>query len=1455
MEGFVGLGCNTRAVTQERRRLGRLRGTASHAVLALAAVVALGGSAWASVDAGTSANISSLGSSITLNGGTVVIDGSKTFGNAISFNSVSGNTIDAKGATASLTGKLSGSGDIIFANTGSGGVLSLLNSSNDYTGKTTINSGATLALVDSNASSDTNTDSGTIARSQMVTVNGTLDISGTVGGASLIGMQGSGNVVLGAETLTLYDYDSTAAVTYPTNTIFSGVISGTGGLLLSSGEITLTGVNTLTGAVTISSDTLHLSGNGSISQASSVVVYGTLDATAANSAVFKSLTGSGTVSLGSNDLVLTAASGSFTGVITTTGKLVLNGGTEYLGGTTNTFGQGVVINSGTLEIGGASTDMTIGYNVANSDTLTYYNTYGVTMNGVVSGTGGVDKWGSGIATITTVQTYTGATVISSGTLKLTGDGAIAASSGVEVDSILDLTESNGASIQSLTGIGTVRLGTQALTVTAGNGDFSGTITGTGGLVVAGGTQSLSGTNTYTGATSVTGGKLILVAGSSLKSSVTLAGGYLQVNPGVTATGNATIISLASADPSSSVMLGANTLVLSSANDEFKGAITGTGNLTIAGGTETLSGTSTYSGTTTVSAGSLILTGSLSSSSKLVINGTFDATNAADAALSYVSLAGSGAVKLGGHALTLNTASGVTTVFSGVLSGTAGLTVSGQGTQVLSGANTYTGGTTVNSGAMLQIGNGNNTGSITGNILDNGTVRFYRLDSTVFSGVISGSGAVIQGGIGTTILTADNTYTGGTTITAGTLQIGDGTHASGSITGDITDNGTLAFARTGSTTINAVVSGYGSLAINAGTIALTGVSTYTGNTTIASGAELDLVGSAAIASSNRVIANGTFDISGTPGASIISLSGNGAVNLGAQALTITAGNDSFDGTLSGTGGLIINSGSETLSGNSSAFTGTTTVNGGALTVTGSIANSAMTVKSGGLVAGTGTVGALTVESGGTVKAGVNGAGTLTVNGAMTLASGGTYAVDVTSAGSAKLAVNGTAGLHGTLAITSSDGTYDLGHKVTVLTATGGIDYTGLTAATTFSGANKAVFKETLDEQANALAVTVNLYQLSPALVAAGTPTQNQTNVVTGIDKALAYADSQHSSAPAAFQALGNDTGAELLTDTAALAGEIGADTSLAAKAMFSPFLDSLSERTAMLRPLGNGQARPFETWVAGFGGTDTVAGDAGVGTHKFRANVDGVVVGAQWSPWANTLIGGAIGAGTSDFHIAGDLGKGTATSIEAGVYGYIQASRHIYNSFAAGVSTTEIKTSRVISVNGDDTLTGKLTAYTFGGRYEAGLQLPLVTPYIGVQDHVTMLPGYTEGASAGAATYALKYDSRTVNAGRAEIGLRHFIDLEVTPRWILTPDFTVHLNDRLAYAYDLGDGPEASAMFASLPQSDFTTFGAKSGRHAGIASIGADVLFTNGLHLTTHFDAEVSQKSEAFTGFAGFGYTW
>ena len=117
----------------------------------------------------------------------------------------------------------------------------------------------------------------------------------------------------------------------------------------------------------------------------------------------------------------------------------------------------------------------------------------------------------------------------------------------------------------------------------------------------------------------------------------------------------------------------------------------------------------------------------------------------------------------------------------------------------------------------------------GDVVNNATFAINRSDMFTFGGVISGAGAFQQLGTGTTILTGDNTYSGGTTISTGTLQLGNG-GTSGSIVGDVVNNATFAVNRSDMFTFGGVISGAGAFQqLGTGTTVLTGANTYTGIT--------------------------------------------------------------------------------------------------------------------------------------------------------------------------------------------------------------------------------------------------------------------------------------------------------------------------------------------------------------------------------------------------------------------------------------------------------------------------------------------------------------------------------------------------------------------------------------------------------------------------------------------------
>ncbi|WP_370116228.1 autotransporter outer membrane beta-barrel domain-containing protein [Bradyrhizobium sp. USDA 329] len=148
------------------------------------------------------------------------------------------------------------------------------------------------------------------------------------------------------------------------------------------------------------------------------------------------------------------------------------------------------------------------------------------------------------------------------------------------------------------------------------------------------------------------------------------------------------------------------------------------------------------------------------------------------------------------------------------------------------------------------------------------------------------------------------------------------------------------------------SGVGGLTkTGAGTFNLRASNTYVGATVITSGT-LALASNGSIAASSRVVANGTFNISGiaAAGTNIQSLAGTGTVALGVKNLTITNANDVFAGVIGGTGGLTLTGGTQTLAGGNT-YNGATNVNAGTLRAGAAntlSAASAFTVASGGML---------------------------------------------------------------------------------------------------------------------------------------------------------------------------------------------------------------------------------------------------------------------------------------------------------------------------------------------------------------------------------------------------------------------------------------------------------------------------------------------------------------------------
>jgi autotransporter-associated beta strand protein len=459
---------------------------------------------------------------------------------------------------------------------------------------------------------------------------------------------------------------------------------------------------------------------------------------------------------------------------------------------------------------------------------------------------------------------------------------------------------------------------------------------------------------------------------------------------------------------------------------MSGVISGTGSLTKMGaGTTILTAANSYSGTTTVSAGVLQVgdggtTGSL----------------------------GTGAV-IDNASLVFNRSNSM--IVANAISGTGSLTQAGTGTTILTSENSYTGTTTVSAG-VLQIGNGGTTGTLgTGAVIDNASLVFNRSNSMIVANAISGTGSLTQAGTGTTILTSENSYTGTTTVSAGTLQVGNGGTTGTLGTGAVIDNASLVFNRSNLVTVANAISGTGSLTQSGtGTTILSGDNTYTGTTTV-SGGTLQIGNGGA---------TGTL---GTGGA--VTLSNSANLNFLRSASTTIANNISGTGNVSAS----ITGASSTLTvSNPINLTGSTTSNvvnlaaDNNISVAAAIAttnttDSAVLLNAGKSTnAGTSTGGDISLSGSGAVNVGTGGRATL-MTGSVT---GSTGLTALVGAGSGNFRYNSdeTTTNYSTVTNPLGSGLYGIYREAPVITATvnpviktyDGIAYSGGNGVGAFSG---------------------------------------------------------------------------------------------------------------------------------------------------------------------------------------------------------------------------------------------------------------------------------------------------------------------------------------------------------------------------------------------------------------------
>jgi outer membrane autotransporter protein len=1294
---------------------------------------------------------------ILANGGEIAIDAAgQTLDNNIVLGAGNLRIANAQGVT--LAGNLSGVGSL----TKQGAGTLTLASANTYSGATTVMAG-TLAVGAG----------GSLASSSVINVvaGATLDLTNG-GNQTLAALAGTGALVqLGTGTLTL---DSAASAT------FSGTISSSGALVKAgSGRQTLSGANAFTGGVTVNGGRLSLGPGGSLAANSAVTVNtgGILDLASAASQQLASLNGNGgLVQLGTD---LTVGAGSYAGVIEGPGGLIKNGPATLSLNGANTYTGDTVINGGTLLVGAAAANSGAAINgnitVRNTGTL---GGFGQVNGGVTVDTGGRLAPGAPAGAFT----VNGNLTMAQGSQAEFSLGAPGVSQGISVNGDLIL---NGAQL-AVRNAGGFSFGLYHLF------DYTGTSTlSNGGLIAPSGlaVQYLTASRQI---------NLVNAAGMTLNfwnanglASPTQSGGgsgvwslananWTDATGSVTAPRQPTDAFAIFAGAAGTVMVDDSAGAISAQGVQFASdgyrlngsslAVTGPtpgtpgeirvgdGSAASAAWTATIDNTLTGAGVNKTGLGTLVLNGANSytqntqlTAGALAVSSDIN-LGAPTAGLDFQG----GTLRVTGAAFT-HTARAVTLGAAGggfdiadagntfavnqALSGAGRLAKLGVGTLVLSGENTYAGGTSVQAGT-LQIGDGAVSGSIAGNVtVDSGaTLAFKRSDRVAFNGDMTGAGQLRQAGTGTLVLTGQNSLAGGAYVDAGTLQVGDG-GATGWVTGNIVNQGSLVFNRSDD-------------------------KVYTG-----------------------------------------ALSGSGAASkLGAGTLAMT--------------------------GDSSAYTGTLQLSEGALQVDGALGGRVLAAR-GTTLSGTGALNSVTIGSGATLSPGnaVTPLGSMSFSGDLTFKPGSTYRVATAANGqNSSVRVAGTATLVGTVVQVGENGNYAPSTAYTILAADHGVQGRFDTVSS-----NLAFLTPSLSYDANRVNLVVTLKEvpseggggIRPIDLADAAVTGNQRGVARALQSLPANsALYQHilnlpnGAPPEAFNALSGEAHSSTVSVLQNVAGAFTHMPMTRLRANLSagqlPGAPTAQLGLGDAASLPQSAAQPL--WTQVFGKWTTLGGDGNAA--ETTQSDSGVTIGGDAAVGGGWRLGGAVGYANSDSRTRDRASSADTDSYSIAIYGgkVFQAGAGKINfSLGAAYTWHEVDTRRSTAAAGlNQTLKASYGASTGQFFTELGYAMP-------VNDRLTLEPfvaaNYsdlrTRGFSESGGDAALRGQSNRNDVTTTTLGLHALTTFD-------SAGARGYARGTLGWRHAFGDLNPASVLAFAQGGDTFTASGAPVARDAAVVEVGLGI---------------------------------
>jgi autotransporter-associated beta strand protein len=641
----------------------------------------------------------------------------------------------------------------------------------------------------------------------------------------------------------------------------------------------------------------------------------------------------------------------------------------------------------------------------------------------------------------------------------------------------------------------------------------------------------------------------------------------------------------------------------------------------------------------------------------------------------------------------------------------------------------------------------------------------------------------------------------------------------------------------------------------GTLTIAGDATYTGGTVINGGM--------------LVLGNG-----GTSGSVIGNITFCGSADPSCNPFLVFNRSDTytFTGSITGPGQLIQAGPGTTVLSGQSTYTGPTTVDAGTLSITGSITSSVF-VNSGGVLSGSGAVGATTINDGG-LLAPSNPGGALTVQGNLVFSTAGAYLVELNNNLSDRVHVTGSATLSGSVIVALLGP--DVSKQYTILNATGGITGTfagvnnlpiPLQGSVSYT-ANNVMLNFTLNY--NALGslngnqqivanVLSNFFNANGSIpVSFATLTQAGLSQVAG----EAATGSQQTTFQAMTQFItslldpiigGRETTAVPAGATNYAADDTGASAYAASgKALSQNKTLSQDERAAYAAvftkaPLRQVYDPHWSVWASGFGGSQTTDGNAATGSNSATSRIFGMAAGADYLLSPRTLAGFALAGGGTNFSVA-NSGSGRSDLFQAGAFIRHNAGP-AYVSAALAYGWQDVTTDRMVMAN---KLHAEFDANALSGRVEGGYRFATkwmgITPYAAGQVTSFFLPAYAEQVVFGANNFALGYGAQTITDTRSEIGFRTDCSFALATG-LLT------LRSRFAWAHDFNPDRAIAATFQALPGTSFVVNGAAQASESALTTASAEMKWRNGWSAAATFEGEFSKVTASYAGKGVVRYAW